>query len=216
MTPGEWTGLLVGIGTVLVGVATVLHAEFQHRRADAAERVRRTTHLHELHYSEGFFSRVAMPVFTIARAWDLLPDDERRDYRDAVLLGWVGYNSEPALDAMRREPIDLRDPAAVHFRPKFEGAALSEHEALTISLYFWTRISLLEQLGMLDREVAAALFAWPYSYVSPFFNSLAQAIEDRRGEDENPPQWISAIEVLDRWLLPARKESPTWKSPARS
>lgn len=199
---GDWTGLLIGVGTMLVGVAAVLHAELQRRRRAQEQRVRRATDLHQLYYSESFFSRVALPVGVIARRWELLPAPQRESYRQAVLLGWVGYDSAESLAAMSGErPLD-DDSTAAHFIPRPAGETLSEHDSLVLCLYFWTRVSLLADLKLLDDAVARQLFAWPYSYLSTFFGRLSAAILTNLGPHERPPQWIDAVAHLDSWLLP--------------
>lgn len=191
--------VLIGAGTILVGVGAIGHTEVLRRQQLSADRISRATSLHELHYSPDFFAHVALPVFTIARKWSLLTAEARAEYRDSVLLGWVGYNTIESLEAMVGGSLD--GAARSHYVPAMGERGLNEHEALTVSLYFWTRVATLGRLRLLDRDVARELFAWPYSYASPFFNDLVTEITERLGVDEVLPQWVAAVAYLDEWFL---------------
>lgn len=190
---------VVGLVFTVVSVFHSLLMGWIQRRIARRER---TAELYDDFYSADTYRRVVAPVMRLTLKWDGLPPEEARKYRDVVRMGWQGFRSDPA-QAMRAyvsEEWIKADPARAHFRDTLSTEMFTEHEALTVFLYFWTRLWELVDANLLCRQVARKLFREPYCYYRHFLAELrADVVAHSTAKDVQPP-WVHATEKLDAFF----------------
>lgn len=188
---------MIALLTLTLGALTVFHSlltAFIGRRADRRER---TVELYDGFYSVENYHRVILPVYRLMLKWRGLPDDAREKYREAVRLGWVGADDPSRVIRAYIPDEHLHDdPQRAHFRDTVPGDHFTEHEALTIFLYFWTKVDQLISTGQVDPRLFKRLFAVPFGYYRDFLEQLRDDMRPHFTE-EKAPAWIRATEKID-------------------
>jgi hypothetical protein len=191
------TSIMFGaIGGGLVGALVAMGINALARRR---ERLALTVQLHELYVSPDFYSRVRAPSYHVGLQWLHLRDDVGQAYRDAVLSGWAAAEND---DTLSRYVPDLpsrpEDIIPRHFHLPVGRALLTEHQALTAELRFWTRLNIHIQRKTVNRKVVKDLFSDEFGSHYEFLASFALAVLN--AQRTRPPRWVKDIEQLARFF----------------
>lgn len=116
---------------------------------------------------------------------------DHRAYREAVISGWP-VNSGEDFD------LYFVDYAVDHFKTPIPQAGLTEHQALSVFLHFWSNLEAMIESQVVDEKLATSLFAPMYGYHRDFIAELRGEIEQRQGTASNPPPWIPNTSKLER------------------
>ena len=180
---------LIPVG-VLVTLGLNLAALHRSRRELAIK-------LHEVYLSPDFYSKVRAPAYHIGLQWQHLPDDVRCDYREAVVSGWAFDLSSDKLSTYLSEyPTSRNDVIHSHFQKPVTHTSLTEHQALTAFLRFWTRLNIHRKNGAIEKKLTRDLFIDEFCYGAPFLNELANAVEAATVDGHIRPRWIEDIRQL--------------------
>ena len=169
----------------------------QTAREALEERARhdRAIALHEYFLSPDFYSKVRAPVFQVGLTWMHLKEDLRGPYRDAVVQGWTTDVGENKLNIYVPLPPNSQEECMLyHFQTPKGLPSLTEHQALTAMLRFWTRTRILIDLKMLDRSLVRSLFQDEFGHLRVFLRSLSEAVSGTG----NTPRWIDDLDQLDK------------------
>ena len=194
--------LLIGAITIILGIFSLLNSflvAFIRRRIDRHSRV---ADLYNEHYSADNYRRVVLPITRIALKWRFLPEQEREEYRKAVRRGWLLDETDPTqLLKTYVNPAELKlDPTKAHFHEAHSSSAYSEHEALTVFLYFWTRLYEMIRSDLIDEKKAKRLLQRSYGYTQGFIQEFREDIQ-KHAKKGKEPVWVHATLELERFLL---------------
>lgn len=190
--------IFLGLFTLALGVISLLNTSLNALLQRRRERRERTASLYRAFYAADHYRRTVAPVYRLMLKWRALPQPVRQAYHEAVRFGWSGATAEPeALLAAYVSPERLtQDPQEAHFRDTLTTEVFTEHEALTVFLYFWSSLDEMLQANLLDRRLVRNLFAGSYGYYAAFLKDLRAEITPHVNR-ETPPVWIAATERLD-------------------
>ncbi len=87
----------------------------------------------------------------------------------------------------------------MHFHKVLPSEAFTEHEALTVFLYFWTKVFELINADVMDQKIAKRLLAKPYGYLGEFIKEFRADIQKNTTMGDLPP-WCEATEGLERFF----------------
>jgi len=193
--------LLIGALTVIVGLFSLLNSFVVALVTQRAERRAKAVEIYEEYYSTENYRRMVLPVFRIMLKWWYLPEPKRSEYRATLRCGWVGFdnNSASILTTYIGKDYLEENPDNVHFHKTIPGEAFTEHESLTVLLYFWTKVYELLNADIVDSKTAKRLLAKPYSYLSEFIREYREDIAQHSKSGESPP-WHEATQELDRFF----------------
>lgn len=198
--------------SVVVFIAYELHELESRRESEAAkaeesarnaaeDRARhdRVIALHEYYLSPEFFSKVRAPAYQVGLTWTHLPEPQRAAYREAVTQGWAFEVGEDKLDLyVPRPPENPEEVITSHFQTPKGLPSLTEHQALTALLRFWTRIRILIDLNMIDRHLVRSLFKDEFGYELSFFQALSAAVTQRITSKAAIPRWVDDLQYLEK------------------
>ena len=200
--------LLAGGLTALVGVFSIFNATGAAFVARRAQQKAKVVEIYDEYYSSDNYRRVVLPVFQIMLKWWNLPQPQKDEYRAVLRRGWVGYNSDTStvLKTYLGSSYLEDDPDHAHFHRSLPSEAFTEHEALTVFLYFWTKVHELLQAGVMDKRTAQRLLAKPYGYLSDFIKEFRTDIA-QHSEAQDLPPWFQATEELEKLFASAPKST---------
>ncbi len=191
-------GSLLGLLTILLGAFSILHAYISYRTKISLDTRNRTTHLFEELYSVDGYSTVVAPVFNIMLKWYGLPEPAKSEYKKIVMLGWVGYQSVPDIKIglfCEHDDIEL---SKFHYKVRKEAGEISEHEALTAFLYFWSKLDLMITNKVIDKKLTKSLFTKQYNYYRSFIKEIRGMLDNQIEENDIRPSWYSATLRLEK------------------
>lgn len=195
----EDPGVLIGALTILLGLFSLANSFSMAWIERRIERRARASDLYNDYYSADNYRRVVWPISRIALKWNALPEPEKSAYRKAVRKGWL---IEETADGDLLKAVvsaeELRSDAdCAHFRDTQSSEAFTEHEALTVFLYFWTKVYEMMRTGVIDRKVAKRLLKRPYGYTRGFVRALRDDIKAhvKKGHE---PIWFEATLALEK------------------
>jgi len=204
---------LVNIAVVVFIAYTVSHLESQREEeaANAESRLRlaeeerarkdRSVSLHEYFLNPAFYAQVRAPAYQVSLSWSHLPNDLKEKYRNIVIQGWVFSTVKDKLDFYVTSPPDNLDSMAkYHFQSPRGLASLTEHQALSALLRFWTRIRILLKENLIDHKVTKELFRDQFCYDVAFFDELSKGVTEKLQDGMVIPRWIDDIDYLKRFF----------------
>jgi hypothetical protein len=175
--------------------------------AELRARQDRAIALHEYYLSPDFYAKVRAPAFSIGLTFAGLPDAAREAYQDAVAEGWCYDEREKQKLLARYVVHSPSDPAGMikhHFQTPCGYPSLTEHQALTALLRFWTRVRILLGEGMIDATLVESLFRDEFRYDIKFFRVLCSYVSDKYASDKQQgkelpirPRWVEDIKYLE-------------------
>ncbi|MEP3265104.1 MAG: hypothetical protein ABJN78_05030 [Hyphomicrobiales bacterium] len=191
--------LLIGSITIILGIFSLLNSfvvAFIRRRIDRHSRV---ADLYNEYYSADNYRRVVLPITRIALKWRYLPKKKREEYRKAIRRGWLIDETDPTqLLKTYVSPAELNlDPTNAHFHETNSSGAYTEHEALTVFLYFWTRLYEMTRSDLIDEKKAKRLLKRSYGYTQEFVQEFREDIKSH-AEKGQEPVWVHATIELER------------------
>lgn len=201
--------LLAGGLTALVGVFSIFNAIGAAFVAQRAQKRAKVVEIYDEYYSPENYRRVVLPVFRIMLKWWNLPQPQQDEYRAVLRRGWVGYHSDvpSVMTTYLGSGYLEEDPDHAHFHKLLPSEAFTEHESLTVFLYFWTKVHELLRAGVIDRKTAQRLLAIPYGYLSKFIREFRADIA-QHSEAQDLPPWYEATEELERLFASESKAQP--------
>jgi hypothetical protein len=167
--------------------------------------VSRTIDLHLHFYSSDFYERIRHVAYKVNLKWRLLSTTDRVEFRRIVASGWAWEDDdESKLDIYvydRKEILNCKNEKR-HFSNTTPQEGLTEHQAISIYLRFWGRVSRLYQLGLLDEAVLNSMFSDLFSYEKIFFCELSKSVSEAliNAGGKSPPSWIKDIETLGEFF----------------
>ncbi len=193
-------GSLLGLLTILVGVFSLLHAYISYRSKTLLDSRNRTTQLFEELYSINGYSTIVAPVFNVMLKWNGLDEPLKSKYRKIIIDGWVGFESAPStkLNLFCDEKDD--DLTKFHYKRRKEAGEITEHEALTAFLYFWSKLELMLTNRVIDKKLTKSLFKSQFNYYRKFLEDLRDVHDAHLSENEYPPTWYAATQKLEKFF----------------
>jgi hypothetical protein len=195
----DWHSILSFIPiAALIGatitVSITVAARKQSRRALAIQ-------LHEFYLSADFNAKVRSPAYHVGLQWVHLPETLRQAYRDAVASGWASEDTETKLLTYVAEIPHKKDEIIpLHFHSARGLPSLTEHQALSACLRFWSRLNTHIKLKTVDKKVLRSLFADEFGYHREFFRSLSEAVMEKKSKTKPCPAWIDDIQELGNFF----------------
>lgn len=178
--------------TLLVAIFAALIAFFVPWTQRRISRRQSTISLHQSYWSVENYLRVIAPSFGVRLNWAELSEQ----YRETVLKGWTETDKSGKYGLyMGPEPVG--DPAEQHFRKATGKDKLTEHQALTLSLYWWSQCATYYRHKLVDRELFHDLFRDTFGYTREFLLEFCDAVQKELGEGADIPQWIESIRFLE-------------------
>lgn len=201
------TSIIVGALTVIVGLFSLLNSVGASWVSQRAAQRAKSVELYDEYYSPENYRRVVLPVFRVMMKWMHLPQPKREEYGAVLREAWLGFHEDPArkLTMFEGQGWATDDVYAAHFHHTQSSDAFTEHEALTVLLYFWTKVNELLKAGVIDERTAVRLLRKPYSYLSNFIAEFRADIMRNAGSDELPA-WCLATQELEKVLKVPGKE----------
>ena len=198
MTATEAT-LLVGVLTALVGTFSILNSIGVAVITQRAERRAKAVEIYDEYYTPENYRRVVLPVFRIMLKWWKLPQPQRDEYRAVLRRGWVGFDADATtvLATYLGQSNADEHPEHAHFHKLLPSEAFTEHESLTVFLYFWTKVHELILAGIVDEKTARRLLVRPYGYLAEFIKDFRDDVAKHSKSGELPP-WCEATESLEK------------------
>lgn len=195
--PEVWIGAIGGIIALITFLNSAAMALIQYRRTIRD----RSVDLYNEFYSADSYRRIVAPVYRMMLKWRGFPDERRQAYMQAIRSSWTGAKSDPqnmlrAYNSQHR--IDM-DPDEAHFRDTFSTEVFTEHEALTAFLYFWTKLDMMKESGLISASIIKRMFCGPYCYYRDFLAELRRQVVPYLEHQDAPP-WIEATERLDKFF----------------
>lgn len=152
------------------------------------------------YYDASFYGSVISPVFSLAIK---LASDEaaNKEYWDVIVDGWMPPTKGAShLRKLHDENFGQEKPVQdQHYRHVDRLDDLSEHQALTVFLQYWTTLHQLWDSDLLDKKLSRKLFRTPFSYYRNFLFELSDKVKARLQPDQYPG-WIDAVAFLDKRL----------------
>ncbi|MCL7931078.1 hypothetical protein [Halomonas llamarensis] len=187
--------ILQTIVTIIpVGVFVTLWINFAAQRRAQRELAIK---LHEVFLSSEFYARVRAPAYHIGLQWHHLPKEIQIEYRKAVVSGWAFDKSYNKLEHYLSDfPSAKTQVIPSHFQKPLSSTTLTEHQALTALLRFWTRLNIHRKHRSIENAIVKDLFYDEFCYGAAFLNELADAVETRIEQGQIKPRWIDDIREL--------------------
>jgi len=175
-----------------VTLGSTIAARRQARRALAI-------HLHEFYLSSDFYAKVRAPAYQVGSQWMHLPNTLRQAYRDVVASGWGFDGPETKLSTyVPQIPQRKEEIIASHFHAAKGLLSLTEHQALSACLRFWSRLNTHITLKTVNKNAIRSLFADEFGAQHEFFRSLSAAIIAKTPHTQQIPRWINDIQNLEQ------------------
>lgn len=195
--PGVAVAVFATFFTIVTFAESIWRAWVERRLA----RRERAANLYDDYYSTDNYRRVVLPVIRVMLKWRGLPNEQRDDFRKALRNGWTGFRKRPGelMRAYVSEENLHDDMAKAHFRDTLSTEEFTEHEALTVFLYFWVKVEAMLDARLIDPKTVKSLFGRPYSYVQPFLKDLREDFQENISKDRTPA-WSIATAKLDRFF----------------
>ena len=209
------------IGPFSVDLATILTASLwlfaiyiTWRIASAQtkhNRIQMAISLHAQYFGVEHYLHVVAPVVEIRMKWMLLDERSRSRYREEVIEGWPPYERFTSdRGGFRRYLPDSapdEDFSRVHFKDQKQRQSLTEHQALSAYLHFWSHLSVFISKRVADRDTCIELFADTYKYNLDFIRELRDAVVKNWSETKaihggsDEPRWVTNTQVLEQQLF---------------
>ncbi|MEE4201957.1 hypothetical protein [Erythrobacter sp.] len=185
--------LFGGIIAALMALYTVTSAMIK-RRVDQRNRA---AELFENFYSGDFYRFSVLPTYRLLVKLRAMDKAERSQYFDAIVCGWVPSH-DPKVDYDHFITVEEQSQSASvsHFRYFHPMEEHTEHDALTMFLYFWVKVDKLLSARLIEPKLFVELFASSFCYYDEFMSELAEATV-AKASAENAPSWIGAIRRIE-------------------
>ena len=167
--------------------------------------------LHAQYFEVNHYLHVIAPVVEIRMKWWFLKDSAQTLYRKEVIEGWPPYHrftEDPSgLDRYLGGVSADEDFSRMHFRDQKKRKSLTEHQALSAFLHFWSHLSTFISKRVADRDTCIELFADTYRYHLDFIRELRDSVVDNwrkhagDGGNRDRPRWIRNTELLEQQLF---------------
>jgi hypothetical protein len=133
-----------------------------------------------------------------------LPEPQRKAYRDVVIQGWAFDPADDKLSLYIPRPLENPDKAIpYHFQTPRGLSSLTEHQALTLLLRFWTRIRILIDLEMINPQLVQSFFKDEFDYERDFCKQLSSAVADELNPSKMViPRWLEDMKRLEEMFTP--------------
>jgi hypothetical protein len=213
---GAWQPALIALPMAAltgaaIGLGIAMASRRQAKRSLAFQ-------LHEFYMSPDFYAKVRAPAYNVALQWTHFPKSLRQAYRDVVVSGWSsGYAETKLGNYVSKLPDNTEEIITFHFHKPRGRPSLTEHQALSADLRFWSRLNSHIKLRTIDRAALRSLFADDFRYHRDFYRSLANSVAyATKKSNVKCPLWvydISELEaffdaqnqlILDQWPIQAR------------
>jgi hypothetical protein len=164
------------------------------------QRIALTLSLHEFYLGHKFYAKVRGPSYGVATQWRWLPENIREEYRKIVAQGWVGGASSDLKRYVPDAPTEIGQLEKSHYQIPRARRSLTEHQALTAALRFWSRVNTHIERRTADRKLVRELFRDEYHYVAEFYCELAEYVTRElagdAGSPRDPPRWVKDVVEL--------------------
>lgn len=193
-------GSFLGLLTILVGIFSLLHTYISYRSKTLLDSRNRTTQLFEELYSVEGYSAIVAPVFNIMLKWNGLNEPAKSEYKKVIIDGWVGFENAPTIKVdLFCEAMD-NNMAEFHYKKRKEAGEITEHEALTAFLYFWSKLDLMLTNKVIDNKLTKSLFKVQFNYYRSFIKDLRNILDENINENDFRPAWYEATLKLEKFF----------------
>lgn len=193
-------GSLIGLLTILIGFFSIFNAYISYKSRTALNTRNRTTHLFEELYSVNGYSAIVAPVFNIMLKWHGLAEPAKTDFQNIVMMGWVGYENVTDIKIKLFCDHDESELAHFHYKVRKEAGEITEHEALTAFLYFWSKLDLMLENEVIDKKLTKSLFTRQYDYYRVFIKEIRDLLDEKLEEGDVRPSWYNATLKLEKFF----------------
>src|ERR1700682_181377 len=169
--PFEITDLISLIAVLLAFGAIYVTWFIAHAQKTINSRQTAVT-LHSEFYRVEHYIHVVAPVVEVRMKWLYLPEPQRRQYQQEVVKGWAHYTDDPSNMKRYASESATGDLGASHFIKQGIRQSLTEHQALSAFLHFWSNLAVLIRTDLADRRISISLFAETYGYNRQFVHQL--------------------------------------------
>ena len=191
--PQRVTSLIAVLLPVCAIIITLFIADTQKR----INRRQTAVKLHGEFYGVEHFIHVVAPAAQVRIKWRYLEESERKRFRQEVASGWRDDPSN--IDRYIPNRSSGENYIATHFQEQGSRKSLTEHQALSSFLHFWSNLAVMIETGLADRKICVSLFADAYRYNRLFIGELREAVSKGR-DPKDLPAWIKNTLSLERIL----------------
>jgi len=192
---------LTSLLAVLLAAGAILVTWFIARTQKVISGRQTAVSLHMQLYGVEHFIHVVAPAAGVRMRWLYLPEPDRSEYRQEVVKGWAHYADDPSnIKRYAPESASGTDFSASHFREQGIRQSLTEHQALSAFLHFWSNLAVLIQAGLADRSICVSLFADAYRYNLEFVRQLRENVSEGLSTGDVFPAWIANTRLLEEIL----------------
>ncbi|MGH1405732.1 MAG: hypothetical protein ACRBBJ_04150 [Rhodomicrobiaceae bacterium] len=193
-------GGFLGLLTILVGIFSLLHAYISYRSKTILDSRNRTTLLFEELYSVEGYSAIVAPVFNIMLKWNGLSEPAKSEYQKVIIDGWVGFENAPTIKVDLFCESMKNNISEFHYKKRKETGEITEHEALTAFLYFWSKLDLMLTNKVIDSKLTKSLFKVQFNYYRSFIKDLRTMLDENINENDFHPAWYDATLKLEKFF----------------
>jgi len=90
--------------------------------------------------------------------------------------------------------------AEFHYKKRKEAGEITEHEALTAFLYFWSKLDLMLTNKVIDNKLTKSLFKVQFNYYRSFIKDLRNILDENINENDFRPAWYEATLKLEKFF----------------
>ena len=179
-------------------IATILIYRFQLNKS----KKERTLDFSQRHQDLNFYIQVLSPVWKMYLKWKYLPEEEREEYKRAVAMGWIGFESQKPKHILKNWIPDFKVSSNYkneHYLKKLNISSQTEHESLTMYVEFWTDFYIAVEQNLIQKKLCFVL-ARQYKYHQQFFFELREYIKNLKStefQNDELPLWIGYTEKLE-------------------
>lgn len=202
LSDGELRLVIAAIALVVsavIGVVGIVSARRLAKVARETERLRQTQALHQYLNEPKFYADVSVPAWMVWLKWKSSDDAKRLEFHQIIMKTWINYSNNEALNHFSLNGIERESLAYQHFFPN-NRTGISEQQALTLQLHFWTRLSNSLRADSVDKEAVKILFSGSYLYIAELFHEMRLYFIEHSGEDDIEPGWVSAVAHLEQFF----------------
>lgn len=187
--------LLDIVSSFLLSIVAIIITYYLSKKDNKAAQKRLNIELMERYHGIDFYRDIISVVWEIRIKWFNLPKKKRDEYHKEVVLGWEGYSDMSGSESLNHE-IPPNFMTINHHLTPIKKDALTEHQALTIYLSFWSTLyQYFESESISDDFIS--VWKEKYYYNQEFIASLRDAIRDRKKDEDYLPTWVTTTEKLE-------------------
>lgn len=159
-------------------------------------------------YSPEYYRDVVAPSYDTTIKWFHLPDGEKATFRRALIEGWAESTVTSPQILMRRFGKSsgiVVDVEEYLYREVRTLTGLTEVQALTSYLWFWSELAFLIRRGFISKRDASEMFLEEYRFTARFVREFREAVRGAMAPSDAEQNWMRDTAYLERqWSIGSR------------